>query len=78
LPSGIQNQPPSAGLKQRPPAPTKINNNLSSAIQAQSGEFSEVVDFLSNIKLDKYQEKFIDHGVEDLETILELQDTHVE
>lgn len=35
-------------------------------------------DFLGNVKLDKYADKFIDNGVEDLETILELQDKHLE
>ena len=34
--------------------------------------------FLESIKLDKYFEKLVDNGVEDLETILELQDSHVE
>ena len=35
-------------------------------------------EFLTSIKLDKYQEKFIENGVEDLETILELNDEHIE
>lgn len=35
-------------------------------------------EFLSAIKLDKYFDKLIDNGVEDLETILELEDSHVE
>lgn len=34
--------------------------------------------FLTEIKLDKYYEKFIENGVEDLETILELKDEHIE
>ena len=34
--------------------------------------------FLTDIKLEKYYEKFIDNGVEDLETILELKDEHIE
>lgn len=34
--------------------------------------------FLSTVKLDKYTDKFIDNGVEDLETVLELQDKHLE
>jgi len=33
---------------------------------------------LAGIKLDKYFDKFIDNGVEDEETILELEDSHVE
>ena len=34
--------------------------------------------FLGAIKLDKYFDKLIDNGVEDLETILELEDSHIE
>ena len=30
------------------------------------------------MKLDKYFDKLIDNGVEDLETILELEDSHIE
>jgi len=30
------------------------------------------MEFLSSIKLEKYIEKMVDNGVEDLETILEL------
>jgi hypothetical protein len=37
-----------------------------------------VAEFLKDIKLDKYKEKFIENGVEDLETILELKDEHIE
>ena len=30
------------------------------------------------MKLEKYSDKFLDNGVEDLETILELRDEHLE
>jgi len=33
---------------------------------------------LASLKLEKYQQKFIENGVEDLETILELNDEHIE
>ena len=36
------------------------------------------MDFLATVKLDKYADKFIDNGIEDLETILELQDQHLQ
>lgn len=39
---------------------------------------NEVLQFLDGIKLHKYESKFIEHGIEDLETILELQDEHLE
>lgn len=41
-------------------------------------EHKEVADFLGSIKLDKYFDKLVDNGIEDLETILELQDQHIE
>jgi len=37
-----------------------------------------VSEFLGSIKLDKYFDKMVDNGIEDLETILELQDQHIE
>jgi len=33
---------------------------------------------LSEIKLDKYKQKFIENGVEDMEIILELNDSHLD
>ena len=36
------------------------------------------MEFLSDIKLEKYKSKFIENGVEDLDTILELKDEHIE
>jgi hypothetical protein len=42
------------------------------AMIQQNEEFSEVTGFLGSINLGKYLEKFVDNGVEDLETILEL------
>ena len=35
-------------------------------------------EFLASIKLDKYKDKLIENGVEDLETILELKEEHIE
>lgn len=49
-----------------------------SAVQFQSDEFVEVRHFLEEIKLEKYFDKMIENGIEDLETILELKDDHVE
>ncbi len=39
-------------------------------------EFKEVEGFLDSLKMIKYFEKFIENGIEDLETILELEDSH--
>jgi hypothetical protein len=37
-----------------------------------------VTQFLASISLDKYFAKFTDNGIEDLETILELNDEHLD
>jgi hypothetical protein len=59
--------------------PTKnINSNILNAITGQNDQYGEVKQFLGAIKLDKYFDKMIDNGVEDLETILELEDSHIE
>jgi hypothetical protein len=55
-----------------------ITANISNAMSSQNSEYSEVSGFLGSIKLEKYFDKLIDNGVEDLETILELQDGHIE
>jgi len=44
----------------------------------QNASFSEVSGFLKSINLEKYNDKLIDNGVEDVETILELQTVHLE
>ena len=60
-----------------------IVNNLANAINQQKNEdaqeeFDEVKGFLGTIKLEKYFDKFIENGLEDEETILELKDNHIE
>lgn len=45
---------------------------------SQAETNAEVKEFLQAIKLEKYEQKLIDNGVEDLETILELRDEHIE
>ena len=41
-------------------------------------EYPEVDEFLGSITLQKYYEMFAENGIEDLETILELNDTHLD
>jgi hypothetical protein len=42
-------------------------------------DFPEVQQFLGSISLaDKYMTKFTENGIEDMETILELNDTHLD
>ena len=38
----------------------------------------DVVEFLESINLQKYQKQFTRVGISDMETVLELQDTHLE
>ena len=58
--------------------------NISKAIAEQKQEepdvesSPEVSEFLGSIALQKYQAKFLENGIEDLETILELNDTHLD
>ena len=40
-------------------------------------ESSEVMVFLESVNLVKYADKLIENGVEDLETVLELQEDHL-
>lgn len=48
------------------------------AASTKNDEYQEVSDFLINLKLGKYKQKFIEHGIEDNETILELKEEHLE
>ena len=41
-------------------------------------QFPEVEEFLGSINLQKYGDRFIENGIEDLETILELNDQHID
>ena len=68
--------------------------NLSNALNAQAAEsakesgiatgeggndeYAEVTGFLNSIALDKYKDRFIENGIEDQETILELNDEHLD
>ena len=45
---------------------------------AEDDDQEQVRGFLKTINLDKYYDKFVEHGVEDMETVLELRDEHVE
>ena len=46
------------------------------AIGNESGasQYPEVDEFLSSINLEKYKDRFLENGIEDQETILELND----
>ena len=47
-------------------------------MQLQNDEYADVVEFLGSIKLEKYLDKLVQNGVEDIETVMELQDRHIE
>jgi hypothetical protein len=52
---------------------SKITSNITTAMRTQNDTYSEVGEFLQSINLDKYLDKMVDNGIEDLETVLELQ-----
>ena len=51
---------------------------MKTAMTSSSAEYPEVEDFLASINLAKYYDKFAENGIEDLETILELNDSHLD
>lgn len=55
-----------------------IETNFHRALVQQNDDFKEVDQFLSGIKMEKYKEIFIDNGIEDRETIMELKEEHLE
>ena len=55
----------------------RTQNNQVAAGSADS-EYPEVDDFLSSINLQKYKDRFLENGIEDEETILELNDEHLD
>ena len=67
-------------IKQKPSPPYKnaIESNLNRAIIEQWDEYKEINEFLCGIKMEKYREVFIENGIEDKETILELNESHLE
>lgn len=54
------------------------SGTTSTTTAAAAGEYGEIVQFLSSIGLDKYKDRFIENGIEDEETILELNDEHLD
>lgn len=45
---------------------------------ADGSEYPEVDEFLTSINLAKYKDRFLENGIEDEETILELNDAHLD
>ena len=43
-----------------------------------SGDFPEIEEFLASINLQKYKDRFLENGIEDYETVLELNDSHLD
>lgn len=48
------------------------------ATEAGGSEYPEVDEFLASINLQKYKDRFLENGIEDQETILELNDQHLD
>ena len=75
--SNILNALNAQALEDLPPGQSKAAINNSNNPVAY-GDHQEVDDFLNSITLVKYKERFIENGIEDLETILELNDEHLD
>jgi hypothetical protein len=60
------------------PMTNNIVTNFHKAITDQNSDFNEVESFLSEIKMEKYKETFIENGIEDKDTILELNESHLQ
>jgi hypothetical protein len=67
-------------IKNKPASihPNSISSNFQKALDEQNDDYREVTQFLSTIKMEKYKDVFIDNGIEDRETILELNELHLE
>jgi hypothetical protein len=44
----------------------------------ETSQFPEVMVFLKSVSLEKYEDRFLQNGFEDEESILELNDTHLD
>ncbi|CAI2367554.1 unnamed protein product [Moneuplotes crassus] len=55
-----------------------IESNFNKALNDQNNDYKEVDSFLGEIKMEKYKDVFIDNGIEDRETIMELKEEHLE
>jgi len=60
------------------PTDTSKPVQLEKPRQEEADEHKEVIDFLASISLQKYLQKFVSLGITDLDTILELQDFHLD
>lgn len=67
-----------ANKNQNKPPTSQSTSKSTEKMQETDDEFPEVDDFLQSLKLTKYKQTFIDNGFEDLETILELNEQHLE
>lgn len=45
---------------------------------AGGSEYPEIDEFLTSINLNKYKDRFLENGIEDEETVLELNDAHLD
>jgi hypothetical protein len=46
--------------------------------ETKDSDYPEMSEFLASVALEKYEDRFIQNGFEDLEAILELNDTHLD
>lgn len=67
-------QKPSSKASQRKQVQAKKQKEVAD----EYAKYPEVVQFFKDLNLEKYIGKFIENGVEDQETIIELQDEHLQ
>lgn len=55
-----------------------LGNAQATGTESGASQYPEVDEFLVSINLDKYKDRFLENGIEDQETILELNDAHLD
>jgi len=62
----------------QPPVQANATAAAANTNPASGGDYPEVGSFLDSIALGKYTDRFVENGIEDEETILELNDEHLD
>lgn len=57
---------------------SKVSSNLAQKIAQDQGSAREVADFLDGLGLSRYCSLFTEHGFDDMESVLEMQDPHMD
>jgi len=57
---------------------SKVSSNLAQKIAQDQGSAREVAEFLEGLGLSRYCSLFTEHGFDDMESVLEMQDPHMD